>query len=63
VITSVNTQTVTDVLSALGEEFVVDIPADHSDGYKIKYDELVTFLTNPPQDFVDRLTGYINTRD
>jgi hypothetical protein len=51
------------ILAALGEEFVVDIPADHSNGYKIKYEDLVQFLTNPPQGFVDRLVGYANTQE
>jgi hypothetical protein len=51
------------VLSALGEEFLVDVPADHNDGYKIDYDTLSEFLTHPPEGFLDRLVGYANTKD
>lgn len=51
------------VLSALGEEFLVDIPADHSHGYKLDYDTLSSFLSNPPEGFLDRLVGYANTKE
>jgi hypothetical protein len=55
---------VQEVLSALGEEFLVDIPAEHnsSGDYKLDYFLLVRFLVNASDEWADRIAGYINTR-
>lgn len=53
------------VLVALGENFIVDVPAKH-DGkgdYQIDYFELVTMLVSPPPAWVDQIQGYINSKD
>ena len=52
------------VLIALGENFIVDVPAKH-DGkgdYQLDYFELVTFLVNPAPAWVQQIQGYINTK-
>lgn len=56
---------VKEVLTALGEDFIVDIPAKHDGkgGYTIDYFELVTFLIQAPDSWVDRIVGYINAKD
>lgn len=61
----INRGQVQDVLEALGEEFLVDIPAEHSGkgDYKLDYFLLVTFLVNAPDEWADRIARYINAKD
>lgn len=63
--TMVERKQVQDVLRALGEEFLVDVPAEH-DGkgaYKLDYFDLVGFLITPTDEWADRIAGYVNTRE
>jgi hypothetical protein len=53
------------VLSALGENFLVDIEAVHDGkgGYFIEFTTLANALVNPKPGWVDEIMGYVNTRD
>lgn len=61
----INKGQVQDVLIALGEEFLVDIPAEHNGkgDYKLDYFTLVTFLVNAPDEWADRIAGYANSKE
>jgi hypothetical protein len=60
----IESKQVREVLTALGEDFIVDIPAKHDGkgGYTLDYFDVVTFLIQAPDEWVDRITGYINTK-
>lgn len=53
------------IAEAIGEDFLVDIPAEHDGkgGYKIDYFAAVKFLLDPPKEWIDRLTGWVNTKE
>jgi hypothetical protein len=59
-----NRQQVKDVLRALGEEFLVDVPAEHDGkgGYKLDYFVLARELVSVTDEQADRIVGYINTQ-
>lgn len=52
------------VLEGLGEDFIVDIPANHDGkgGYTLDYFKVVEWLIWPPQEWIDRLVGYVNAK-
>lgn len=63
--TQVNKEQVEAVLIALGEEFLVDVPALHDGkgGYLIDFFELSHRLVDPEGAWVERIQGYVNTKE
>lgn len=61
----INKEQVQDVLAALGEEFLVDIPAEHSGkgDYKIDYFKLVGIFVDAPDEWAERIAGYANSKE
>lgn len=61
----IKAQEVERVLSALGENFLVDVPATHDGkgGYFIEFTVLANALCNAAPAWVDEIVGYVNTRD
>jgi hypothetical protein len=61
----ISQQQVQDVLRALGEEFLVDVPAEHDGkgGYKLDYFVLARALVSVTDEQADRIAGYINTQE
>lgn len=61
----INREQTRQVLEALAEEFLVDVPAEH-DGkgnYRLDYFVLIGALIGADDDWVDRIVGYVNTKD
>lgn len=62
--TTVTSEQVQSVLTALAEEFTVDIPAVHNEtGYWIEFSELNATLLLTGREWADEIADHINSKE